>query len=208
MVGNADWTGARHPSSNVLDQDNLGILTIYANGVDAVTAQAEKEVAANNSYVAGGDQSWWNSYPPGTSQATAQVAGLVAYYLSDPVLQHTFASNGIEGVPQAVKSYLLYAARENKGGVWPEGDNVPRASAGERVPCPKFASPANGPALPLPSPAARTFLTNRVLSTETVWDGSNIVYPAQYLVRYSLNHLKPIALLTHFSRCALISENM
>jgi hypothetical protein len=125
VVGNADQSGNRYESSNHVDTNNAGILTLYAPGTNILCAVKDNTDA-------------WNIEPPGTSQATALTAGLMAYFLSDPVLHAQFVDGGVQNMPMRLKQYLIDVSTANKGiGGWgdPNTDNVPRISNGENVEC-------------------------------------------------------------------------
>ena len=125
VVGNADSTGNRYITSNWNDTNNAGILTVYAPGVDILCA-----VKTNTNA--------WGKEPPGTSQATALTAGLMAYYLSDPVLYAQFNAGGPQNMPMRLKQHLIAVSTAQKGtGGWGDDktDKVPRLSNGENVEC-------------------------------------------------------------------------
>jgi subtilisin family serine protease len=76
----------------------------------------------------------------GTSEATAQTAGMAAYFLANNLLQATFMANGMAKVGTNVKDYLRQIGTGMKGisrtyPVTGAVDSVPRLSNGETVPC-------------------------------------------------------------------------
>ncbi|CEL00435.1 hypothetical protein ASPCAL00035 [Aspergillus calidoustus] len=119
VVGNSQWDTTRYPSSNYRDTGGLGILSLYNLGMGVECG------------VLG---SAWAVGPPGSSQATAITAGMVAYYLHQPELYADWTIGGASNVPWKVKQYLLSTARQYMGSDF-GGDSTPRAALGETVPC-------------------------------------------------------------------------
>lgn len=165
VVGNADQTGNRYEASNWVDTNNAGILTLYAPGTDILCAVRDGTNA-------------WNIEPPGTSQATAVTAGLMAYFLSDPALHAQFNDGGAWNMPMRLKQYLVQVSTAQKGiGGWgdPNTDNVPRLSNGENVEC--DANVVQGappvPAFVMPPQTA----TGKRLGTSVVSEGLSVVLP-------------------------------
>ncbi len=98
VVGAATRYGYRESYSRYRDDSGRDILTVYAIGDDVLTASWS------------GDTGYETS--SGTSIATAQVAGLVAYYMA------TVANKNSRNV----KAFLVSEARELKGTDWPVDD--------------------------------------------------------------------------------------
>ncbi|KAL4877591.1 hypothetical protein BJY04DRAFT_230551 [Aspergillus karnatakaensis] len=126
VVGNAQYDNTRYPTSQDRDRENRGILTLYNVGTNVDCAVLNWDDRADNTQ--------FSVQPPGTSQATAITAGMVAYFLSQPDLKAQFAAGGTNGIPMAVKRYLLDTANKYKldAGM---SDGIPRAALGEVVPC-------------------------------------------------------------------------
>jgi hypothetical protein len=103
VIGNCQYNNTRHPTSQYVDPNNAGILSAYHVGTDVDCA-----VPFPAGATAGNDLGW-GVQPPGTSQATANTAGLIAYYMSRSDL--TFL-NGVNpsNIPMAVKSFVLAQA--------------------------------------------------------------------------------------------------
>ncbi|KAK3902245.1 hypothetical protein C8A05DRAFT_15670 [Staphylotrichum tortipilum] len=166
VVGNADYDGNRVPASNWEDPNNRGILTLYAPGVNILCA-----VRTNTNA--------WAVEEPGTSQATAVTAGLMAYFLSDPVLQAQFTAGGNQNMPMRLKQHLITVSTQQKGiGGWGDlnTDNVPRLANGENVEC-TTDTVQGAPAVPafvMPPVTA----TGKQLVTSVVSEGLNVVLPA------------------------------
>lgn len=166
VVGNADSTGNRYASSNWVDTNNAGILTVYAPGVDILCAVKDNTNA-------------WAKEPPGTSQATALTAGLMAYFLSDPVLYAQFNAGGSQNMPMRLKQHLIAVSTAQKG-IGGRGDansdNVPRLSNGENVEC-NDANVVQGappvPAFAMPPDTA----TGKALTEMGVSEGLSVVLP-------------------------------
>jgi hypothetical protein len=166
VVGNADHTGNRYESSNWVDKNNKGILTLYAPGVDILCAVK----TATNAFAI---------EPPGTSQATAVTAGLMAYFLSDPVLHAQFTAGGPKNMPMRLKQYLIEVSTQQKGiGGWGDEntDNIPRLSNGENVECSENVV-QGAPEVPAYVSPPQT-ATGKVLATSVVSEGMNVVLPA------------------------------
>jgi hypothetical protein len=117
VVGNADQN-SNNAGSSAVDTSGTGILTIYANGVNICAAAR----AAPFDYVC----------QSGSSPATAQVAGLAAYYLSIPSVQNQIVAPGMSQVSLTMKNYLISVATSRKG-TFP--DKVPRAAIDEEINC-------------------------------------------------------------------------
>jgi hypothetical protein len=172
VVGNADHTGNRHESSNWVDKNNKGILTLYAPGVDILCAVK----TSTNAYAI---------EPPGTSQATAVTAGLMAYFLSDPVLHTQFTAGGPENMPMRLKQYLIEVSTQQKGiGGWGDAntDHIPRLSNGENVECSENVV-QGAPAVPAYVSPSET-ATGKVLATSIVSQGTSVVLPAALRVSF------------------------
>lgn len=90
VVGSVNSKGAISPFTN---KDKEGAITIYTNGEDIIAADYRS------------DNGW--SIASGTSEATAQVAGLVAYFLGRSDLQERLQQGGLGQVAQNVKNYLI-----------------------------------------------------------------------------------------------------
>ncbi|KAK3308375.1 peptidase S8/S53 domain-containing protein [Chaetomium strumarium] len=170
VVGNADESGNRYVTSNHVDTHARGILTLYAPGVDVLCAVK----TATNA---------WGKEPPGTSQATAATAGLMAYFLSDPALRAQFTAGGVGNMPMRLKQYLIDVSTQQKGiGGWGDQftDTLPRLSSGENVECGGGGgggSVVQG-APPVPgyvSPPETAF--GRALTTVPVSSGLTVVLP-------------------------------
>jgi hypothetical protein len=166
VVGNADDTGNRYATSNYEDSNNAGILTVYAPGVDVLCAVKTGTNA-------------WGKEPPGTSQSTALTAGLMAYFLSDPVLQAQFTAGGVQNMPMRLKQHLISVATAQKGiGGWGDAntDHVPRLSNGENVECLTGNVVQGAPLVPafvVPPDTA----TGMFFSATEVSQGLNLVLP-------------------------------
>jgi hypothetical protein len=158
VVGNALEDGSRDPTSIYLDANNLGILTIYARGL-AMCAIAS-------------DQNTWHLEPAGTSQATAQTAGLIAYYLSDPVLQSQWAQGGVRNIALNAKNFITGVATAQKG-VWADG--IPRASMPDTVPCTGQSNPGPIPIPPLVDPGDANYI-GLVSSYNQVTQGTTLAH--------------------------------
>ncbi|KAJ0417535.1 hypothetical protein BJY00DRAFT_303404 [Aspergillus carlsbadensis] len=118
VVGNSQWNTTRYPSSNYRDAGGLGILSLYNVGTGVECGLLD---------------SAWGVDPPGTSQATAITAGMIAYYLRQPELYAAWTLGGVSNVPGRAKQYLLSTATQYKGTDF-RGDSTPRAALGETVP--------------------------------------------------------------------------
>lgn len=167
VVGNAKDDGTRVPTSQNLDSEDKGILSLYANGDQVICAAS----TGNND---------WAVEPSGTSQATALTAGLISYFLSDSTLRNIFAAGGVANVPMAVKNYLIEQATAFKG-VWSDG--IPRASTGVDVSCTNPSGSGDGPAVP-PFVAPPLTATQLMLNSQPVTSGTTIVLSPNQLVRH------------------------
>lgn len=92
-VGSVGSSGTISPFTNA---DKDGIITVYANGEDIVAA----DYASNDGW----------TVASGTSEATAQVAGLVAYFLGRSDLSEQLHQGGNAQVAHNVKQYLISQA--------------------------------------------------------------------------------------------------
>ncbi|KAL3456957.1 hypothetical protein BJX64DRAFT_29870 [Aspergillus heterothallicus] len=110
----------------------------------------------------------WAIEPPGTSQATAITAGMIAYFLAQPELKADWTRNGVQDVPGLAKQYLVDTATKYKGD-FAAVDGIPRAALGETVPC-----TGGTPGRPAQQDA-RTGVTDHTLPTGQVTDGSQVV---------------------------------
>jgi hypothetical protein len=165
VVGNADDSGNRYITSNHVDTFGKGILTLYAPGVDVLCAVK----TATNA---------WGKEPPGTSQATAATAGLMAYFLSDPVLRGQFTQGGVGNMPMRLKQYLIQVSTQKKGiGGWGDQftDNIPRLSNGENVECGGNVVQGAPPVPGYVSPPETA--VDRTLTTVPVSSGLTVVLP-------------------------------
>jgi hypothetical protein len=136
-VGNAAADGT-NGGSTTTDSSGTGILSLYANGV-SVCAAAN---AAPFEYVC----------QSGSSPATAQVAGLAAYYLSRPAVQTTILGmgGGLPSLSLNMKNFLRNVAVSRKGNF---ADDVPRAAIDEEINCQATNPPTLVvPAIPAPAP--------------------------------------------------------
>ena len=173
VVGNADQTGNRYAASNWVDENNEGILTVYAPGTDILCAVKDNTNA-------------WNVEPAGTSQATAATAGLMAYFLSDPALQAQFTAGGAQNMPMRLKQHLIQVSTTQKGiGGWGDAntDGVPRLSNGENVECGGADVAVVQGAPPVPAfVAPPQTATGKSLARSVVSEGMSVVLPASLRV--------------------------
>lgn len=174
VVGATEANESRWWRSQVLDPGGAGILSIYANGVNVVSA------------------SWRDddlySLGTGTSEATALTSGFVAYLLANDVLQARFAANGLPNVAAEVKNYILALATDMKGTARTDPntntpDPVPRLSNGEFMECPAASGVVNVPAYQIPM-QDQEILPGTYPSIQ-VTDGTDIVLPNGNLVSYT-----------------------
>lgn len=176
VVGNADPTGNRYRTSNWVDTHGRGILTVYGPGTDVLCAVKT-------------DTNAYGVEPPGTSQATAATAGLMAYFLSDPALHAQFVAGGVGNMPMRLKQHLVSVATAQKGvGGWGDEntDYVPRLANGENVECGGEGVVKGGPPVPeyvKPPETAR----GKRLSTVVVSEGMGVVLPETMRVRSGLS---------------------
>ncbi len=107
VVGNVQYNNVRHPRTGFRDRNQWGILSLMNIGTDvdcAVLTEINKLTVYPHAQDPG------QSYrvdPPGSSQATAITAGMIAYLLGDPILTDLFMANGLGGLPMAAKNYLI-----------------------------------------------------------------------------------------------------
>jgi subtilisin family serine protease len=174
VVGMADSNGNRDPRSQVIDPLNAGILSMYAIGVDVLSASFT------------GDDIF--TIATGSSEATAQTAGMAAYFLANDLLQANFALNGLAQVGTNVKAYLRLIGTQMKGiartdPVTGAVDSVPRLSNGETVPC----TQQNGQiAMPIYTTATSPQTIDvGTISPLPVTEGTDIVLPLNLLVSSS-----------------------
>ncbi|KAH7324125.1 peptidase S8/S53 domain-containing protein [Stachybotrys elegans] len=124
VVGNANMEG-RNAGSSERDSSGNGILTLYAMGHDVCGAEP---------YYSEGCL-----VKSGASPATAQVAGLAAYYLADPQARTDIFGSpdpGENSWPQVslmMKRYLENIGTRAKGTAWARG--IPRAALDEQLAC-------------------------------------------------------------------------
>jgi hypothetical protein len=193
VVGNAMYDGSRYETSQYLDAAGQGILTVYnvGTGVDCATPVYRDDTTTTTTTttttVTGPKKTElpksdvrWGQLFPGTSQATAITAGLIAYWMSQPDLRAQFRSGGRRQVTTRIKSYLVNRATALKGnmnaGLLPNGqaDTIPRAASGDYVACPDRSIPQQGPV-----PAQTFFIPNpgfnRAFATAPVTEGQEVV---------------------------------
>ena len=174
VVGNANEDNTKYTSSTWRNREGpAGILTLYNRGanVDCATRTPQGRNWVPASQDAG---TTYRVEPPGSSQATAITAGMIAYYLSQPFLYARFQENGIRNVAAEVKRFLIQTSREMKGNIFPNDPRtptVPRAALGAVVPC-QGGTPGRPPLGPLFTPAAGFA---RTLATSDVTHGTQVV---------------------------------
>ncbi|KAL5332123.1 peptidase S8/S53 domain-containing protein [Aspergillus crustosus] len=151
VVGNAKTDTQRYPTSSYRDSSNDGILSIYSYGewLECATLNGQ-----------------WKTGSIGTSGANAIIAGLLAYYLSQPDLKAQFQADGLQNVGWNAKQYLLNQATQLKGTF---EDGIPRAASGDLVPCIN-GYPGWPPHVPL-----RYVSQDRTLRTEAITWGLSLV---------------------------------
>ncbi|EHK19941.1 uncharacterized protein TRIVIDRAFT_203489 [Trichoderma virens Gv29-8] len=150
VVGNADANGARYigednKGSSILDTSRNNILSIYAMGVKACGGTTDY-----GSFICF----------TGCSPATAQVAGLAAYFLSKPTIRAQMTSAGPSEISKNVKQYLIAQAVEQKGLNWgtaTEPDTVPRAAMNEFIGCTEPTGQPTQPEREMPGDTINTF---------------------------------------------------
>ncbi|KPM41386.1 hypothetical protein AK830_g5169 [Neonectria ditissima] len=166
VVGNAQYDGTRHSTSQYLDSFRKGILSLYNVGTMVDCAVLDPRVSNPNDM----QGTYWRTENPGASQATAITAGMVAYYLADPVIGPQLRAVGISRVAANVKTFLQTNGRVLKGDVG-TGDGIPRAALGDRIPC--QGGTAGRPAIP---PVFTPGQNNgRLLLTQQVTDGETVL---------------------------------
>lgn len=138
VVGNSNLDNTRYTTSIYVDSSGLGILSIYAVGVDCVCGNYEFADPTNLQGFALLTDTF-----NGNSQATAQTVGVIANMLMDPAKQAQLVAGGLSNFAMAVKTELLRIAVANKDLKFPDG--IPRLSNDISIPCP-------GPAVPRPLP--------------------------------------------------------
>ncbi|PVH68888.1 subtilisin-like protein [Cadophora sp. DSE1049] len=126
VVGNSRDDESRYHGSQCLDPNNDGILTIYANGVDVVSASNRDDDLYRTA--------------TGTSEATAVTSGLIAYLIANDVLQAQLIQGGLGNFAAAVKAHIIQLGISMKGiaRVDPSlntPDNIPRLANGEAIEC-------------------------------------------------------------------------
>jgi len=104
VVGNARLDNSRYVKSTYRDRLDQGILTIYNIGTDIECAGRQNGSDGVPVSYASDDGTLWHVEPPGTSQATALTAGLIAYLLTDPQLVPLFNVGGKKDIVSPVKS--------------------------------------------------------------------------------------------------------
>ncbi|PVH74819.1 subtilisin-like protein, partial [Cadophora sp. DSE1049] len=170
VVGATTSDENRWSGSQVIDPNNDGILSIYANGVDVVSASFMDDDLYTTA--------------TGTSEATAQTSGLIAYLLANDVLQAQFAANGLENVALAVKNHIRLLATNMKGIARTDPalgtpDTVPRLANGESIQCPTQNGIVNHPTYQFPPPGQE--ILPAAFPTILVAEGMDVVVPQNQL---------------------------
>ncbi|KAH7362816.1 peptidase S8/S53 domain-containing protein [Plectosphaerella cucumerina] len=175
VVGNNQFDNTRYPTSQFLDRTSKGVLTVYNVGTNVDCAVRGRHPNGEYIDVNQDNLTTYGVEPPGTSQATAITAGMVAYWLGDPVLHAQFMVNGVSGFAREVKRHLVNTAIKFKWNTAVAiGDGIPRAALGEYVLCPRDATTVAG--LPAVSPPFIPSLnTRRVLTYTDVTEGTTMV---------------------------------
>ncbi|KAG4439039.1 hypothetical protein IFR05_005467 [Cadophora sp. M221] len=127
VVGATTDDERRWYKSQVVDLNDQGILTIYANGVNVLSAGYKDDDAY--------------TIASGTSEATALTSGLIAYLISNDVLQADLMRGSLNNFASAVKAHIRQLGTSMKGisrvdPVDGSPDIVPRVSNGEAIECP------------------------------------------------------------------------
>lgn len=171
VVGSTTFDGNRFLGSQVVDPNGDGILSIYANGVDILSAWFQ------------GDDEYTTA--TGTSEATATTSGMVAYFLANDALQAQFAANGLNNVASNVKAYLIHLGIQMKGTARTDPnttpntpDPVPRLANGETVDCTQQNGQITAPAYV----TAASPQLNLAATIFQVTDGTNVILPQNLLV--------------------------
>lgn len=174
VVGATSFDENRWSGSQVIDPNDQGILSIYANGVDVVSASFQ------------GDDLYTTA--TGTSEATALTSGLVAYLLANDVLQAQFLTDGLSNVAINVKNHIRQLATRMKGVARTDPslntpDTVPRLANGESIQCPIQNGQVVHPTYQFP-PQSQEILPAAFPSI-LVAEGLDVVLPQNQLVSYS-----------------------
>lgn len=117
VVGYAKWNGDKNDYSNYeYKNGDTDILSLYSMGTDTLCADY--------------DEYSYQRMGGGSSEATAQVAGMAAYFLSKkyPLID---VRKGPD-TAATMKRFLIDLAKDKKG-LWP--DNVPRAALDHEIKC-------------------------------------------------------------------------
>jgi subtilisin family serine protease len=143
VVGNVDYTGTRRTTSNYIDLNRAGILSIYAPGTNLLCANAMSTIPYGPS--------------TGTSMATPIVAAVMAYLLTNITLRNQLTKNGANpgNMPFALKQEIVARSIAAKGLQWPidSGYYVTRLGTNESIPCLAGAQSNAGVGVPSPGPA-------------------------------------------------------
>jgi hypothetical protein len=178
VIGNNNLNNVPYSSSQTVDSTQRGILSMYAVGVDCVCGiydnTAANTAAAQNSFNLLTDATSSGSFDEnGSSQATAQTAGIIANMLMDPAIRQQLVAGGLPNFAMAVKTRLIQIAETNKGTLFPDG--VPRLSNGIAIPCPGVANP--GPPIPPLPNRAPLQQTGLAPTYQEVASGLTVTFP-------------------------------
>lgn len=175
VVGATEFDENRWWQSQHIDPNDDGILSIYANGANVLSAWSRDD-----------DQYRTAS---GTSEATAVTSGLIAYLIANDVLQAQLLQAGLtSNFATAVKAHIRQLGTSMKGHTRfdPLGtpDNVPRLSNGEAVECLQQNGQVSQPTYQMPMPELQQILPP-AYPTILVAEGLDIVVPQAELVSSS-----------------------
>lgn len=174
VIGNNNLNNVPYATSQIVDSGGLGILSMYAVGVNCVcgvwNSTAANTAATQNSFKLLTDEGLDEN---GSSQATAQTAGIIANMLSDPTIRRQLTAGGLPNFAMAVKTKLIEIAATNKGTLFPDG--IPRLSNGIAIPCTGDTIP--GPPNPPPPNTAPLEQTGLTPTFQDVASGDTVTFP-------------------------------
>ncbi|KAH6710677.1 hypothetical protein BKA61DRAFT_694333 [Leptodontidium sp. MPI-SDFR-AT-0119] len=170
VVGATTFDEIRWPNSQVIDPNDQGILSIYANGVDVVSAWFQDDDLYTTA--------------SGTSEATAVTSGRIAYLIANDVLQAQLVQGGLSNFASAVKAHIRQLGTNMKGTarvdpVYATPDTVPRLANGEAIECPTQNGQVAQPAYQV-APGAQEILP-AAYPTIQVSDGMQVEVPQNQL---------------------------
>lgn len=181
VVGNARFTNERYQNSadanigsTFLDPSGTGILSLYNVGTNVQCAVRAVDDEGEAVDPAADPGNLYDIEPPGTSQATAITAGMVAYWMSDPdTLNLILRGQDHSQLSYLMKQRLRDLGRFYKGLDAGQGDGIPRAALGDVVPCTQPTEAGRPTIQPPFLPGARD---SKSLSEVAFTEGTQFIY--------------------------------